>query len=416
MPYEIYFEDESTEKSGKEEQKPINDTNPLWTKRPSDCTKEEYIEFYKKVFGDYKEPLFYIHINAEYPLNFRGILYFPAFESEFANYEGQVKLFYNRVFVADNIKEVIPEYLLLLKGVIDCPELPLNVSRSYLQSNGYVNKISSHIIKKVCDKINSMFANERENYEKIWEDLRIFVEYGCLKDDKFFSKVKDSVIYKTTDGKFLTIKEYAANENFKGKRDYTDDKKQQFSYISMLTRQNVPVVEFDKLIDVQFASAVEGKDYGEELKDVKFVRVDSETGDIIKEQNGEPAEEYAPLVKLFEEALSKGEKLKIKAESLKDGRIPALLNVSEESRRMADMMKMYGAGAGAFPVETTLVLNASNSLIQKLFSQAKDGKTNEISNQIAKQIYMHALVSLRPLEPDELEELTDGTAALLEKL
>ncbi|MBR4979420.1 MAG: molecular chaperone HtpG [Clostridia bacterium] len=421
MPYEIYFEDGSEKSDGKdekEEKKPINDTNPLWTKRPSECTKEEYSEFYKKVFKDYREPLFYIHINADYPLNFKGILYFPRFESEFANYEGQVKLYYNQVFVADNIKEVIPEYLLLLKGVIDCPELPLNVSRSYLQTNGYVNKISAHIVKKVSDKINSMFANDRENYEKIWEDLRLFVEYGCLKDEKFFSKVKDSIIYKTTENKFLTAAEYAKTENFDKKIYYTDDKKQQSAYISMFTSQNIPVVEFDKLIDVQFASAVERADYGEELKDVKFVRVDSTLGNIIKEEKSEDGDEYKDLEKFFEETLAKGEGLKIKAQALKDGKNPALLNVSEESRRISDMMRMYGGSfdAGTFPVETTLVLNTSNSLMKKLLSAVKEGKTDDTSKQVAKQIYMHALVALRPLEPDELEELIDGTAALFEKI
>ena len=424
MPYEIYFDDgsENADKIGengeKEEKKPINDTHPLWTKRPSECTKEEYDEFYKKVFRDYREPLFYVHINADYPLNFKGILYFPRFESEFANYEGQVKLYYNQVFVADNIKEVIPEYLLLLKGVIDCPELPLNVSRSYLQTNGYVNKISAHIVKKVSDKINSMFANDRENYEKIWENLRLFVEYGCLKDEKFFSKVKDSIIYKTTGGKYLTAAEYAKTENFDKKIYYTDDKKQQSAYISMFTKQNIPVVEFDKLIDVQFASAVERADYGEELKDLKFVRVDSTLGNIIKEEKSESDDEYKALEKYFEETLAKGEGLKIKAQALKDGKNPALLNVSEESRRISDMMRMYGGNfdAGTFPVDMTLVLNTSNSLMQKIFSAVKENKTDDTSRQIAKQIYMHALVASRPLEPDELEELIDGTAALFEKI
>ena len=319
MPYEIYFtvlpekveENKDGEEPGEKEIKPINDTTPLWLKKPQDCTEEEYAEFYRKVFNDYREPLFHIHINAEYPLNFKGILYFPRFENEFGSYEGQVKLYYNQVFVADNIKEVIPEYLLLLKGVIDCPELPLNVSRSYLQTNGYVSKISAHIVKKVCDKINSLFNTEREKYEEMWDGMKLFVEYGCVRDEKFFSKVKDSVLYKTTSGKYVTLKEYASAENFNKKVYYSDDVKQQSAYISAFDKQNVTVLSLDKLMDLQFISAVESGDNGEELKDVKFVRVDSGFSDILKEEKeSESTEELEKLTEFVKDALGKGDLIK----------------------------------------------------------------------------------------------------------
>ncbi len=429
MPVEIYFnelpekEEPKKEENGEETPKaapaPINDIHPLWLKRPGDCTEEEYKEFYHKVFHDYREPLFWIHINADYPLNFKGILYFPKMENEFGNYEGQVKLYYNQVFVADNIKEVIPEYLLLLKGVLDCPDLPLNVSRSYLQTNGYVSKISAHIVKKVGDKINALFNTEREKYEGMWDDMKLFVEYGCVRDRKFFDKVKDSVLYKTTAGKYMTLAEYAAaNEHFDKKVYYTDDKKQQAAYIAMFDKQNVPIVMLDKMLDIQFVSAVEHADLDETLKDVKFVRVDSGVSDILKEENNEQNKENnEKLVKFFEKTLNKGEHFKIVCETLKDASVPAFLGLSEESRRFADMMKLYGGGMNAgLPEELTLSLNLSNSLTEKLEKRIADGMEDELSEKLAKQVYMLALVAARPLEADELSEFLALSSELYTRL
>ena len=428
MPVEIYFnelpEKEKPKKEGEEaaekpEPKPINDTNPLWLKRPQDCTEEEYKEFYQKVFHDYREPLFWIHINADYPLNFKGILYFPKMENEFGNYEGQVKLYYNQVFVADNIKEVIPEYLLLLKGVLDCPELPLNVSRSYLQTNGYVSKISAHIVKKVGDKINALFGTEREKYEGMWDAVKLFVEYGCVRDQKFFEKVKNSVLYKTTAGKYMTLAEYAdANEHFDKKVYYTDDKKQQAAYIAMFDKQNVPIVELDKLLDIQFVSTVEHAETDEKLKDVKFVRVDSGVSDILKEENSdENKENNEKLAKFFEKTLNKGEHLKITCETLKDTTVPAFLGLSEESRRFADMMKLYGNGMSAgLPQELTLSLNLSNPLTKKLEKRVADGNEDELTEKLAKQVYLLALVAQRPLEADELSEFLALSSELYTRL
>lgn len=427
MPYEIYFTElpekeeevkEGEEPKEKEAPKPVNDTTPLWLKRPGDCTEEEYKDFYRKVFHDYKEPLFWVHINADYPLNFKGILYFPRMDNEFSGYEGQVKLYYNQVFVADNIKEVIPEYLLLLKGVVDCPELPLNVSRSYLQTNGYVSKISAHIVKKVCDKLNSLFNTEREKFEGMWDNIKIFAEYGCIRDEKFYSKVKDIMLYKTTEGKYVTLSEYASAESFDKKVYYTDDQKQQSAYISMFDKQNVTVLELDKVIDIQYIGFVEHKDNGESLKDVKFVRVDSGISDILKEENSEKDEEKDKTVtEFFGKALDKGESLKFSCEYLKDESTPAMLNLSEESRRFADMMKMYGGGMSmmGMPEEMTLVLNMSNPLTKKLAGRIASGDASELSEKLAKQIYMLALVAQRPLEADELAELISLNAELLQK-
>ena len=423
MPYEIYFtelpEKEEAAKEGeeakeKEAPKPVNDTQPLWLKRASECTDEEYKDFYRKVFPDYKEPLFWIHINADYPLNFKGILYFPRMDNEFGGYEGQVKLYYNQVFVADNIKEVIPEYLLLLKGVVDCPELPLNVSRSYLQTNGYVSKMSAHIVKKVCDKLNSLFNTEREKLEGMWDNIKLFAEYGCIRDEKFYSRVKDSMLYKTTDGKYVTLAEYSAKEGFDKKVYYTDDKKQQAAYISMFDKQNVTVVELDKVLDIQYVGFVEHKDNGEDLKDVKFVRVDSGISDILKEENSEKDEEKDKTVtEFFGKTLNKGESLKFSCEYLKDASAPAVLNLSEESRRFADMMKLYGGGMSmGMPEEMTLVLNMSNALTKKLADRIASGEADSLSEKLVKQIYMLALVAQRPLEADELSELIGGSAEL----
>lgn len=428
MPVEIYYtvlpEKKEEVKDGEEpkeksEPKPVNDTTPLWLKKPSECTDEEYKEFYRKVFHDYKEPLFWIHISADYPLNFKGILYFPKLSNEYGSYEGQVKLYYNQVFVADNIKEVIPEYMFLLKGVLDCPELPLNVSRSYLQSNGYVAKISAHIVKKVSDKLNSLFNTEREKYESFWDDVKPFVEYAGIRDNKFFSKVKDVILYKTTEGKFMTLAEYAANEHYDNTVYYTDDKQRQSKYVSMFASQGVPVVEFDKLIDVQFVSFAESElKSDDKYKDIKFVRVDSGVADILKDSDKQTDEEQSKkLCDFFKETLGKGDGLKISCDHLKDSTVPAVLNLSEQSRRFSDMMKMYGGGMGSMPVEETLVLNLSNPLIGKIADKITSEETpDELSKSLATQAYMLALVAQRPLEPDELSKFISQSSELFAKL
>ena len=282
MPVEIYMtdlsesdqanEEENDENTEKKSEKPINDTAPLWQNLPSDCTDEEYAEFYRTVFHDYKEPLFQIHINADYPLNFKGILYFPRFGNEYESIEGQIKLYYNQVFVADNIKEIIPDYLLMLKGVLDCPELPLNVSRSYLQNNTYVRKVSAHIVKKVADKLNSLSQNDRENYEKVWDNIRAFVEYACMKDRKFYDRVKKSILLRLTDGSYVTLSEYleAAKEKNENTVYYATDTALQAQYIRMFRDEGIRIAVFPQLIDTQFATLLESYNDG-----VKFVRVDA---------------------------------------------------------------------------------------------------------------------------------------------
>ncbi len=426
MPVEIYLDVVKTEEEQKKEDeakkdesaedktepKPINDIHPLWQKNPSDCTDEEYDEFYHKVFHDYREPLFHIHLNADYPLNFKGILYFPKLAHEYDSLEGEVKLYYNQVFVADNIKEVIPEYLLMLKGVLDCPELPLNVSRSYLQNSGYVAKISAHIVKKVADKINSMFRTDRESYEKLWNDLKTFVEYGCLRDRKFYDRLKDSILYQDTEGKFVTLKEYleAAKEKHENTIYYTADKTSQAQYIAMFAAEGIEVVVLDKLIDTQFINVIEQENDG-----VKFVRIDADVASALKAEG--TAENNEKLAELFKK-VSGNKELKVNFELLKNAKIPAVLNISEQSRRMDDMMKMYRAagndvGTMSFPTDATLVVNASSPLITRLAAEVEtdEGK----AERIAKQIYTLALLSQRQLTADELQSFLSDSFDMLEQ-
>ncbi len=416
MPVEIYFDDgeEHDCHCGDEEcdhhheEKPVNDTCPLWLKNPSECSDEDYKAFYTKVFHDFREPLFHIHIKADYPLNFKGILYFPKITNEFESLEGQVKLYYNQVFVSDNIKEVIPEYLLMLRGVLDCPELPLNVSRSYLQNSGYVTKISAHIVKKVADKLNSMFNLDREGYEKIWNDVKTFVEYGCMRDRKFYDRVKGSIVYRLCDGTFATLSEYleSAKDKHENKVYYTSDKTKQASYVSMLESRGIKVAVLDKFIDSQFINTVEMNESG-----VKFCRVDSEVADAVKGE-GETAEIEA-VSEVFKKIVP--EETKITFENLIDESVPAILNVSEQSRRMEDMMKMYSAmgedAPMAFPTEATLILNANNPLIKKL-----ENADDEMKTRIAKHIYSLCLISQRGLSADELKNFLADSYEILSLL
>ena len=411
MPVEIYFDDGSEKKEGEKEE-PVNDTTPLWQKNPADCTDEEYKDFYQKVFADYREPLFWIHINADYPLNFKGILYFPRLATNYDSLEGQVKLYYNQVFVADNIKEVIPEYLLMLKGVLDCPELPLNVSRSYLQTNTYVAKVSAHIVKKVADKLKSLCRDERERYEKVFDDIKTFVEYACIRDGKFYDRVKESLLLKLTDGTHVTIDEYLekAKETHENKIYYTTDPSVQAQYIALYRAEGIDVAHFDSLVDTQFAACVESHREG-----VKFIRVDADLSSLSK---GENVEENETLRTLFRK-VSGNEKLNVKFEALKDAAIPAVLNVSEESRRMEDMMKMYRMSGGAdfgesFPLDMTLVLNTASPLISKL--AAMDGSDADGAENYASYIYRLSLLSLRKFTSEEMEKFLKDSYKMLDEL
>ena len=416
MPVEIYLnveKEEAEDNPEDTEEKPINDIHPLWQKNPSECTDEEYDEFYHKVFQDFKEPLFHIHLNADYPLNFRGILYFPKLSHEYESLEGQVKLYYNQVFVADNIKEVIPEFLLMLRGVLDCPELPLNVSRSYLQNSGYVAKISAHIVKKVADKLTSMFNLERASFEKLWADLKTFVEYGSLRDRKFYERVKSAIIYATTDGRFVTLDEYLekAKEKHENTVYYAADVTAQAQYISMFEDEGIEVVVLDKMIDTQFINIVEQENEG-----VKFVRIDADVAGALKAE-GEAAENER-LAAIFKE-VSGNENLKVTFELLKNGKIPAVLNISEQSRRMEDMMRMYrmnGTNADdfKFPTEINLVVNAASPLIKRLDNIAQSD--SEKANKLAKQIYTLALLAQRQLTAEELQTFLSDSFDMLENI
>ena len=408
MPEEIWFDDgeekDTEEGEEKPEEKPINDTHPLWLKNPSDCTEEEYKEFYQKVFHDWKEPLFHIHLKADYPLNFKGILYFPRIGSEFDSLEGQVKLYYNQVFVADNIKEVIPEYLLMLKGVLDCPELPLNVSRSYLQNSGYVTKISQHITKKVADKLNSMFNGEREEYEKIWRDLKTFVEYGSLRDQKFYDRVKGSILFETTDGNYRTVDEYleTAKEKHENKIYYATDVTTQSKYVKMFRDEGIEVIVLDRVIDTQFITVIEQAREG-----VKFLRIDAELADVLKADGDKT--ELPAVADLFKKIA--GGNTKVEFERFRDEKTPALLNIPEEMRRMNDMMKLYHI-EGEMPVDQTLIVNTASPLTAKLASLLDAGE-NEKAETLAKQIYLLSSLSQRQLTAEELVDFLSGSYDLL---
>ena len=405
MPVDIYFTDESEE--GKEPEL-INDKNPLWQRSASECTNEDYKDFYSKVFLDYKEPLFHIHINADYPLNFKGILYFPKLANEYETIEGQVKLYYNQVYVADNIKEVIPEYLLMLKGVLDCPELPLNVSRSYLQTNTYVSKVSAHIVKKVCDKLTSLCNNDKENYAKIWDDIAPFIEYACMKDKKFYDRTKNALLLKLTDGSSVTYSEYLekAKETHENKVYYATDTALQAQYISMFEAEGISVAVFDRPIDTQFASMLE-----QYMDGVKFLRVDSDLADALK-GDGEISDNES-LKNIFTEVI--GENVTVKFDRFKDESVPAVLNVSEDSRRMEEMMRFYNMSGGvSFPTESTLILNTASPLISKLEITAENDP--DAAKEIASYIYKVSLLSQKKFSADEMQAFMKDSFEILMKL
>ncbi len=381
---------------------PINDTNPLWNKHPNECTEEEYKDFYRKVFHDYKEPLFWIHLNMDYPFNLKGILYFPKLNISYDSLEGTIKLYNSQVFIADNIKEVIPEFLMLLKGVIDCPDLPLNVSRSALQNDGFVKKISDYITKKVADKLTGMFKTDRENYEKYWDDINPFIKFGCLKDEKFAEKINDSLLFKNLSDKYLTIAECLEENKEKHENNvfYITDEKEQGQYINMFKEAGLDAVYMNQNIDNPFVGYLEQKN-----ENVKFLCINSDLSDIFKEEVSEEDKEAMKadvdaLTELFRKVLGK-ENLDVKVEKLKNENMSSMITISEESRRMAEMMKMYsmpGMDNSMFGTTETLVLNYNNKLVQYVLGH-KDGAH---TNTICEQLYDLAGLSHGSLTPERM--------------
>ena len=406
LPVNIYLETIKTEENTEDEVvdvTPINDTKPLWLKAPKDCTDEEYKEFYRKVFNTFEEPLFWIHLNVDYPFNLKGILYFPKLKNEFELIEGKVKLYNNQVFVADNIKEVIPEFLLLLKGVIDCPDLPLNVSRSFLQNDRDVSKISKHIVKKVADKLKSLYKNERENYEKFWDDIQVFIKFGCLKDESFYDKVKDSILFKTINSKYITLNDYLENckEKHENKVFYVSNEEQQSQYIKLFKDYGLDAVILDSTIDNHFISMIEFKNQG-----VHFNRIDADLSDILKENDNEDNKEIkTDIENLFKDVI--GDRINnYSVESLKSEDTPAIILISEQSRRMAEMRSQFaGMDFGmSFEEEKTLVINNNSSIVKKLVSLKDDESKKEQISLICNQIVDIALLSNKELDSKQLDE------------
>ena len=421
LPYEIYLEDANEEKDKKEDKEdigpiPLNDTSPLWLKDPKDCTDEEYKEFYRRAFFDFEEPLFWIHLNMDYPFRLKGILYFPKLKHEFDAMEGQIKLFYNQVFVADNIKEVIPEFLMLLKGTIDCPDLPLNVSRSFLQNDGYVNKISNHITKKVADKLTSIFKKEREKYNKYWDDINPFVKFGCIKEEKFYDRVKDIIVYKTINDEYVTLKDYLEKNKDKheNKVFYVSDEKQQSQYVKMFKEQGLDAVLMTTMIDNHFMQFIEMNE-----KDVKFQRIDSDISESMKESETDEEkkkEMKEGLEKLFRNSLE-NEKLKVEVEALKTSSVPGMILLSEESRRIHEMTKMFGGITlgERYQAEETLVLNSNNGLIKSLMSLKDKEDKKEDTKLICQHIYDLAMMSHKQLEPEAMTGFIERSNKILSK-
>ena len=379
----------------------LNDTTPLWNKHPNECTEEEYRSFYRKVFMDYKEPLFWIHLNMDYPFNLKGILYFPKINTEYDSIEGTIKLYNTQVFIADNIKEVIPEFLMLLKGAIDCPDLPLNVSRSALQNDGFVKKISDYITKKVADKLTGMCKTDRENYEKYWDDIAPFIKFGCIKDEKFAEKMNDYILFKNLDKKYLTLKDCLEEnkEKHENKVFYVTDEKEQSQYINMFRNQGQDAVILSHNIDSPFITQLEQRN-----ENIQFQRIDADVTDTAKEEVAETDKEAFQkttdsLTEIFRKELG-NDKLEVKVEKLKDDKVASMITLSEQSRRMQEMMKMYGMGAMGMDTgnDGTLILNANHPLVQYVV----DHKENENVSVICKQLYDLAMIAHKPLNPEEM--------------
>ncbi len=393
----------------------INDTPALWLKAPKDCTDEEYKKFYRDVFHTFDDPLFYVHLNVDYPFNLKGILYFPKLTNDFGTREGEIKLFSGQVFVADNIKEVIPEFLMLLKGVIDCPDLPLNVSRSFLQNDGYVKKLSAYITRKVADKLTGLFNSERDNYQKYWDDIHPFVKYGCMRDAKFFDQVRDTLLYKTTKGEYLTLQEYLSKNEGKlgGKKViYTNDPTRQSASVAMYDAEGIDVVVMDALIDLNFLSFME---YSSGVEGLTFARVDADSQTFQKEmtedEKKQSEEDEKKLADVLHKATGK-ENLTVKLASLKDESLPAMLTQEEQGRRFSEMSRIYGQDF-KLPETHTLVLNAANPVVKSLISGEADEETRGL---IAAQLYDLARMSTRPLEKEEVTAFLSRSNKLLELL
>lgn len=422
LPVEIYVENEEKSDKADEnvENKPINDTLPLWCKSPSSCTDEEYKNFYKKVFHDYNEPLFWIHLNVDYPFNLKGILYFPKMDNEIKTMDGQIKLYNNQVYVADNIKEVIPEFLMLLRGVIDCADLPLNVSRSFLQKDKNVIKISKHISKKVADKLSELYKNEREKYNEYWKDINVFIKYGCIREEDFYDKVKDILIYKTINGDFTTLKEYLDRnkEKHENKVFYVSDEQQQAQYIKMFKDNNLEAIILNTPIDVHFISFLEMKESG-----VTFNRIDSDISETMKAPDGKDEEKVEiestqkEIEGIFKEALN-NEKLTIKVENLKSESIPAVMLLDEQSRRMKDMSSMFGGGfdPNMFNEKESIIINRNSSLVKSVIDLSKDDSRKDDVKLICNHIYDLALMSHKPLDAEKMAEFISRSNEILEKL
>ena len=391
------------------EEKPVNDVNPLWLKNPRECTEEEYKDTYKKVFHTFEEPLFWVHLNVDYPFNLKGILYFPRIRKDFGGQEGQIKLFNRQVFVADNIKEVIPEFLMLLKGVLDCPDLPLNVSRSFLQNDGYVKKLSAHITKKVADKLNGLFNTERKQYETYWDDIHPFVKYGCIRDKKFYDMVKPSILYKTTEGEYLTLDEYKARNEGKADKKvfYTTEQNRQAAAVSLYTQKGMDVAVMDTLIDMNFMSFME---FGGDMNETRFVRVDADVSGLTEDSEEGKDIDLSLLEKLFKEALS-DDTLTVKMEALADHDLPLLLTEDEQMRRYKEMSSMYGQGMD-FPAQYTLILNRLCPTIRSLAAMENE----ETAHLICRQLFDIARLSSRPLEAKELQDFLARSHQLLSLL
>ncbi len=452
MPTPIFFEnvdapakeepkaEDGEEVAEEKKPQPLNDPSPLWTKHPNECTEEEYKEFFRNVFHDYKEPLFWIHLNMDYPFNLKGILYFPKINTEYENLEGTIKLYSNQVFIADNIKEVIPEFLLLLKGVIDCPDLPLNVSRSALQNDGFVKKISDYITKKVADKLSGMCKVEREEYEKYWADISPFIKFGCLKDDKFCEKMKDYMIFKNLEGKYLTLEDYvkaakeAAGETEEapivenadgtsatvenGEEEekkqvvyYVTDERQQSQYINMFKEAGLDAIFLTHNIDQPYISKLEYDN-----KEIRFQRIDADLTETFKEEVTESEEDWKKLTDTVTDMVKKAlgkEKLTVKVEKLKNEKVASMITLSEDSRRMQDMMKMYnmyGMDPSMFGGEgETLVLNANHPLVKFIFEHKK----SKNASVICEQLYDLAMLSHKPLAPEEMTKFIERSNEIM---
>jgi molecular chaperone HtpG len=403
-------DDEPKKKKGPQ---PLNDTNPLWLKNPKDCTDEEYIEFYQKVFLDFKKPLFWIHLNMDYPFNLKGILYFPKINTQYEQIEGTIKLYNNQVFVADNIKEVIPEFLMLLKGVIDCPDLPLNVSRSALQNDGFVKKISDYITKKVADKLSGMCKTDKENYEKYWDDISPFIKFGCIKDEKFCEKMTDYMLFKDLDGKYLTLPEYLeqGKEKYENKVFYVSDAQAQSQYINMFKEEGMNAVFLEHNIDNPYITHLESKN-----ENVKFLRIDADLSDnfVGEKLTEEQTKEYTDkLTETFKKALGV-EKLNVKVESLKNENVSSMLTLSEDSRRMQEMMRAYSMGGDFNPdmfggEGETLILNANNKLVKYVL----DNPEGENTNTICCQLYDLAVLANKPLSAEAMTKFVARSNEIL---